>query len=65
MTTIAQFTRKFNMETPYLLKQPVFRDNRGLFAPIKLNNTWVQSNISTNSSPYTFRGMHIQSDPKQ
>lgn len=65
MTTIAQFTKKFNMETPYLLKQPVFRDNRGLFAPIKLNNTWVQSNISTNSNPYTFRGMHIQSDPKQ
>jgi dTDP-4-dehydrorhamnose 3,5-epimerase len=56
---------KFNMEIPYLLTQPIFRDNRGLFAPIKLDSTWVQSNISVNSSMYTFRGMHTQSAPKQ
>jgi dTDP-4-dehydrorhamnose 3,5-epimerase len=54
-----------NTETPYLLKQPVFRDNRGLFAPIKLNDNWTQSNIIVNNSIYTFRGMHLQSFPKQ
>jgi dTDP-4-dehydrorhamnose 3,5-epimerase len=56
---------KYNMETPYLLKQPIFKDNRGSFVPIKLNNNWVQSNISINNSIYTFRGMHLQSSPKQ
>jgi dTDP-4-dehydrorhamnose 3,5-epimerase len=65
MKETQQVMEKHSMETPYLLKQPVFRDNRGLFAPIKLNGTWVQSNISVNSSIYTFRGMHIQSAPKQ
>ena len=54
-----------NTETPYLLKQPVFRDNRGSFAPIKLNDNWTQSNIIVNNSIYTFRGMHLQSFPKQ
>jgi len=56
---------KSNTETPYLLKQPIFKDNRGLFAPIKLNDIWTQSNINISNNIYTFRGMHIQSAPKQ
>ena len=45
-----------NTETPYLLKQPVFRDNRGLFAPIKLNDNWTQSNIIVNNSIFRSNG---------
>jgi dTDP-4-dehydrorhamnose 3,5-epimerase len=56
---------KYNIETPYLLKQPIFKDNRGLFTPIELNDNWTQSNIIVNNSIYTFRGMHLQSFPKQ
>ncbi len=39
---------------------PVFEDNRGCFAPIELSKNWIQSNISINDNPYTFRGMHLQ-----
>jgi dTDP-4-dehydrorhamnose 3,5-epimerase len=56
---------KYNIETPYLIKQPIFKDNRGLFTPIELNDNWTQSNVIVNNSIYTFRGMHLQSSPKQ
>lgn len=48
-----------------LSKQPIFKDNRGRFIPIKLDGTWVQSNISVNEGSYVLRGMHLQKAPKQ
>lgn len=44
---------------PYLDKVPVMKDDRGLFFPLKLDNKWVQSNISI-SKKWTFRGLHHQ-----
>jgi len=44
--------------------QPIFKDNRGMFIPIQLNNT-IQSNLSFNTHSHTFRGMHMQLSPKQ
>jgi hypothetical protein len=32
-----------------LKKQPIFKDNRGLFTPIKLNDNWTQSNVIVNN----------------
>jgi dTDP-4-dehydrorhamnose 3,5-epimerase len=44
--------------------QPIFKDDRGVFIPIKLNGA-IQSNLSINTSSHTFRGMHLQMYPKQ
>ena len=47
-------------------KIPVFKDKRGSFIPYNLKGAeWNQMNISTNSSCYTFRGMHYQTNPSQ
>jgi dTDP-4-dehydrorhamnose 3,5-epimerase len=43
--------------------QPIFKDNRGAFIPIKLNMA-VQSNLSINTNSHVFRGMHLQLSPK-
>jgi dTDP-4-dehydrorhamnose 3,5-epimerase len=51
------------MEKPYQLLQPVFKDHRGSFTPIKLSDKWVQSNISINDDIFVFRGLHYQDDP--
>lgn len=61
------------MEKATVIYNPVFRDNRGIFAPLPLkyndtmpsilNKTWLQSNISYNPEKWTFRGMHYQSEP--
>ena len=51
------------MEIPELIKNNVFVDNRGTFAPIQLNTLnkkWLQSNISVNPNKYTLRGLHYQ-----
>ena len=55
------------MELPVLLKGKCFKDNRGVFTPLQLkydegvlNKEWIQSNISYNPKPYTFRGLHFQ-----
>lgn len=48
------------MEKPYQLLQPVFKDHRGSFTPIKLSDKWVQSNISINDDIFVFRGLHYQ-----
>ena len=51
------------MEIPELIKNNVFVDKRGTFAPIllnKLNKKWIQSNISLNPNKYTLRGLHYQ-----
>lgn len=45
---------------PEFLTTPIFKDNRGIFAPIPLTDQWVQSNISVNDNLFTFRGMHTQ-----
>ena len=49
---------------PELSKQPIFKDNRGSFTPIKLSDKWVQSNISINDDLFVFRGLHLQKFPK-
>ena len=49
---------------PELKKQPIFKDHRGSFTPIKLSDKWVQSNISTNDDIFVFRGLHLQKHPK-
>lgn len=58
------------METPYLMFNKVFEDNRGVFAPLSLDykkslnpqlkKKWLQSNISINPKKYTLRGLHFQ-----
>ena len=50
--------------TPELSKQPVFKDHRGSFTPIKLSDKWVQSNVSINDDIMVFRGLHLQKHPK-
>ena len=45
---------------PFEIKSPVFEDNRGCFAPVKLFGDWVQSNISISDNVFTFRGLHLQ-----
>lgn len=51
------------MEKPELIKNNVFFDNRGIFAPLSLNTLskqWIQSNISVNPKKFTLRGLHFQ-----
>ena len=45
---------------PFEIKSPVFEDNRGCFAPVKLFGDWFQSNISISDNLFTFRGLHLQ-----
>jgi dTDP-4-dehydrorhamnose 3,5-epimerase len=58
------------METPFLIHNNVFLDNRGIFAPLSLiyndtdlNKKWIQSNISVNPKKHTLRGLHYQKEP--
>jgi len=51
------------MEKPYQISQPVYKDHRGSFTPIKLSDKWVQSNISINDDIFVFRGLHYQEEP--
>ena len=48
-----------NLE-PFEINSPVFEDNRGCFAPVKLFGDWFQSNISISDNLFTFRGLHLQ-----
>ena len=51
------------MKNPELIKNSVFVDNRGTFAPLSVNTLdqkWTQSNISVNPNKYTLRGLHYQ-----
>jgi dTDP-4-dehydrorhamnose 3,5-epimerase len=60
------------MEKPFLTKSLVLVDDRGTFSPtptkfshkfhLLLRKEWVQTNLSINVKPYTFRGLHYQ-DP--
>ena len=53
------------MNTPKKFNISVFKDNRGSFIPIKLNEDWLQSNLSINDNLYTWRGLHFQVGPKR
>ncbi len=51
-----------------LINHPTFEDHRGSYTPIDtniLNTKWVQCAISVNENPYTFRGLHYQSENPQ
>jgi dTDP-4-dehydrorhamnose 3,5-epimerase len=43
----------------------VFHDNRGCFIPTPIEDNWVQSNISINRHPFTWRGLHFQVEPRR
>jgi dTDP-4-dehydrorhamnose 3,5-epimerase len=47
-------------DLPRIEKFPLFHDERGFFSPIKLQNSWSQSNFSYNKMPLVFRGVHYQ-----
>lgn len=47
------------LQQPILLQEWQFFDKRGKFLPSKLNNAWVQQNVSTGTRG-TLRGMHFQ-----
>ena len=61
------------METAQLIYNPVFKDERGTFAPLPLifgegklevlKKEWLQSNLSVNPKKWTLRGLHYQSEP--
>ena len=61
------------MEKVELIYNPVFKDDRGTFAPLQLipnesnpeilKKKWLQSNISVNPKKWTLRGLHYQSEP--
>jgi dTDP-4-dehydrorhamnose 3,5-epimerase len=61
------------MENAVLIYNPVFIDERGTFAPLKiifgddkleiLRKPWLQSNISVNPNKHTLRGLHYQLEP--
>ena len=53
------------MEKAELGKSICVGDNRGVFSASELSKPmgWVQTNVSYNTSKYTFRGMHLQSSP--
>jgi dTDP-4-dehydrorhamnose 3,5-epimerase-like enzyme len=53
------------MKTPKKFTQPVYKDNRGSFVPVKLEDNWIQSNLSINDNPYTWRGLHFQVGPRR
>lgn len=45
-----------------------YNDNRGSYTPISLLDgeyTWTQCSISVNENPFTFRGLHYQSEYPQ
>jgi len=53
------------MKTPKKFNFPVFKDNRGSFIPVKLEDNWIQSNLSINDNPFTWRGLHFQVGPRR
>ena len=53
------------MKTPKKSVQPIYKDNRGSFTPIQIEDTWIQSNLSINDNPFTWRGLHFQVGPRR
>lgn len=51
------------MEQGFKIKNNVFIDHRGTFAPLSLHSLdkdWIQSNVSFNPKKGTLRGLHFQ-----
>ena len=47
-----------------IINHPTYYDHRGSYTPIstsELDKKWLQTAISVNNEPYTFRGLHYQS----
>lgn len=47
-----------------IINHPTYYDHRGSYTPIstsELDKKWLQTAISVNDKPYTFRGLHYQS----
>lgn len=53
------------MKSPKKFKIDVFKDNRGSFIPIQIEDTWIQSNLSLNETKFTWRGLHFQEGPRR
>ena len=53
------------MKTPKKFTQPIYKDNRGSFVPVLFEDNWIQSNLSINDNPYTWRGLHFQVNPRR
>lgn len=53
------------MKKPKKFNISIFKDNRGSFVPVKLEDNWIQSNLSINDNPYTWRGLHFQVGPRR
>lgn len=53
------------MKNPKKFNISIFKDNRGSFTPIQIEDTWIQSNLSINDNPYTWRGLHFQVGPRR
>jgi dTDP-4-dehydrorhamnose 3,5-epimerase len=54
------------MEKAQIVDKVIFYDKRGSFSPLdlkKLDKNWIQSNISTNPTKFTLRGLHYQKSP--
>lgn len=50
------------------IKHYTYLDNRGSYTPIdtkELGVEWNQCSISINENPFTFRGLHYQTNPPQ
>jgi dTDP-4-dehydrorhamnose 3,5-epimerase len=53
------------MKNPKKYNISVYKDNRGSFIPIQLEDNWIQSNLSINDNPYTWRGLHFLVGPRR
>lgn len=53
------------MKNPKKFSISIFKDNRGSFIPIQIEDNWVQSNLSINDNPFTWRGLHFQVGPRK
>jgi dTDP-4-dehydrorhamnose 3,5-epimerase len=53
------------MKNPKKFNISVYKDNRGSFTPVKLEDNWIQSNLSINDNPFTWRGLHFQVGPRR
>ncbi len=53
------------MKNPKKFNISVYKDNRGSFTPVKLEDNWIQSNFSINDNPFTWRGLHFQVGPRR
>lgn len=51
-----------------IIAHPTFTDHRGSYTPIDTNlldKNWIQCSVSVNEKPFTFRGLHYQTENPQ